>query len=122
MDSTISSLLCLSPIHTGQRLASYGFQRQTPSRKEARYEASKNMFNSKDTICILPTSDFREVVNLPNVVIRFSLLSFQNGNIVDNVQGFRKFCKVADIFLKAPEVTLFSAGRRLASAEGASYL
>ena len=37
-------------------------------------------------------------------------------------QGFRQFCTVADIFLKAGEVNLFGVPRRLASAEGVSYL
>ena len=43
-------------------------------------------------------------------------------NINWGIQGFKQFCKVADIFLKAPDVTVFSAARRLGSAKGASYL
>ena len=35
-----------------------------------------------------------------------------------DLQGFRQFCKVADIFLKAP----CERRKRLASAESASYL
>ena len=37
-------------------------------------------------------------------------------------QVFQQFHKVADIVLKAPDVTVFGARRRLTSTEGASYL
>ena len=37
-------------------------------------------------------------------------------------QGFRQVFKVADIILKAPDAIFFGGARRLASAEGSSYL
>ena len=36
------------------------------------------------------------------------------------LQGFREFCKVADMFVKAPDVTYFCAAIRLSSDESAS--
>ena len=39
-----------------------------------------------------------------------------------SIQGFPQFCRVADIFLKASDVTFFGVTRRLASAEGGGYL
>ena len=42
--------------------------------------------------------------------------------LCDTFQGFRQFRKVADIVLKASDVTVFGVRRRLTSAEGASYL
>ena len=43
-------------------------------------------------------------------------------NPAKGLQGFRQFCKVADIVLKAPDVTVFGTGRCLTSAKGTSYL
>ena len=61
-------------------------------------------------------------MGLAGIFIKNKTLSERTLGRRCTTQGFRQFCKVADIYLKAPDGKFFGAARRLTSAEDASYL